>query len=82
MLRAENISKTYETWRNEINARVKFMDQLIGQIQDEAIRAELLRKKDEAIRELAEQQLLPLVRNIPHSPGPPNGTLFLPSRNG
>lgn len=78
MLQAENIRKTYETWRKEAKVRIKFMDDLIVQVQDEEMRNVLRKKKDEAILELAEQQILPMVRNIPRPFEPPDGVLFLP----
>ena len=45
-------------------------------MEDENIRKELIKKKDDAIRELADQQILPLVRNIPE---PQKDSLMLPA---
>lgn len=81
MLKAENLRKTYEIWRKEATARLKFMDDLIKQSPDDATKAALLRKKDEAIREIAEQQMLPMVRNVPQTYQPPEGLILLPGRS-
>jgi hypothetical protein len=80
MLRAENIRKTYEIWRKEVKARVNFSNDLISQVQDESTRADLIKKRDDAIRELADQQLLPMVRNIPRPFEPPPGLFLLPGK--
>lgn len=81
MLKAENIRKTYDIWRKEATARLKFMDDLIRQVPDDSTKTALLKKKDEAIREIAEQQMLPVVRNVPQTYRPPDGLILLPGRS-
>lgn len=77
-LRAENISDTYEAWRNEMRNSLKFMDELIEQLDDPEAIAILKEKKKQAILELAEQQMLPIVRNVPRPYQPPEGIFLLP----
>lgn len=78
MLRAGNIKKTYDTWRREVKARIKFINEMIEEVQDEAIRQKLIKHKNEAIDQLAESQLLPMVRNVPRPYEPPEGIFLLP----
>ena len=77
MLKAENIRKTYDTWRREVEARIKFIDKMIAQVADDSMRNELIRQKDNAIFELANQNLLPMVRNIPRPYEPGEGVLLI-----
>lgn len=64
--RAENIQKTYEVFRKECKAQLRFWDELIKQTSSPEIKKVLIQKKDEAILSLADQQMVPIVR---HSPG-------------
>ena len=80
-LKAENISQTYEAWRNEIRQNLKFMDELIEQLGDEEAKGILKERKTQAILELAEQQVLPIVRNVPRPYQPQEGLFLLPPGN-
>jgi hypothetical protein len=77
-LRAENIGKSYESWRKDARASLKFIDDLLRQTTDDGTRSELIKKKDEAILALADQQMLPIVRNLPQPPKVLPGLLLLP----
>lgn len=77
MLRSENIRKTFDSWRKELESRVKFLDKLISQVDDATLRVALIRQKDEAIAEITQHQLLPMVKNIPRPYEPPDGVLLL-----
>lgn len=79
MVRAENIRKTHEIWRKETKARIAFTNDLLAQVEDVEARATLVRKRDSAIQELLEQQMLPMVKNLPRTYEPPSGVFLLPN---
>ena len=60
-----------------MEARIKFIDKMIAQVADDSMRNELIRQKDNAIFELANQNLLPMVRNIPRPYEPGEGVLLI-----
>jgi hypothetical protein len=78
MLSAENVRKTYDSWRQEVRSRLSFFDELTNQLDDPQVVAELKRKKAAAIARIAEQELLPIVRNFP-LPFEVGDKLLLPS---
>lgn len=65
-LRYDNIASTYSTWRREVTERLAFADELLAQLHDPDAAAELRRQKDQAIVSVVSQNLLPMVRNVPH----------------
>lgn len=65
MLNAENITRTHQAWRNEILKRIEFTDKIIDKISDKETRDELKKQRDQALLELANTHVLPLVRNVP-----------------
>jgi hypothetical protein len=79
MLRAENIGKTYDAWRDGIRANLDFTDELISQMANKDLAEEMKTQKDEAIVEILKQKILPMVRNIPRPFEPDDGQLLLPS---
>lgn len=64
-LNAENIHKTYETFRSECKAQLAFFDDLINESSNSELKSILKEKKDQAILSLAEQKMVPIVRNVP-----------------
>jgi hypothetical protein len=66
-LSAASIGKTYDTWRKDVRANMKLFNDLIKEISDPQIQKVLLDKKDQAIIGLVEQQLMPIVRNVPRA---------------
>lgn len=66
-LRAENLQKTYETWRTELRAQLSFLDELIQHATSEDVVDHIKKKKNEAILQMADQQMVPIIRNIPGS---------------
>lgn len=66
-LSAENIRATYETWRDELRSQLSFLDELIEHANDDAVKEQLQRRKNEAILQMADQQMVPVVRNVPGS---------------
>jgi hypothetical protein len=66
-LKAENIQQTYEIWRKELRAQLVFLDELINQSTNPDVAAKLKDQKNQAILQMAEQQMVPIVRNIPGS---------------
>ena len=66
-LRAENIHKTYEVWRSELRAQLDLLDELIDRSTDKKLVAQLKKRRNDAILQIAEQQMVPIVRNIPGS---------------
>lgn len=73
-----NIKKSYDVWRREAKARVKFLDEMIDSVENEEIAGKLRKKKDEAILALVEQELIPMVQNIPKPREALDGVLLLP----
>jgi hypothetical protein len=53
-------------------------DELLSQVSDSAAAAALKAKRDEALLALAEQQLMPVVRNVPRPFEPAENVLLLP----
>jgi len=66
-LRVENIQQTYEIWRNELRSQLSFLDELIEHTTDDAVAEQLKDRKNQAILQMAEQQMVPIVRNVPGS---------------
>lgn len=66
-LKAENIHATYETFRKECRARLQLFDELIEQVEDPKIRKQISKQKQEALLEIANLQMVPIVRNVPGS---------------
>jgi hypothetical protein len=66
-LSAENIHMTYEAFRKECRARLSFLDDLINKLEDPTLITQLRKSKEQAILEMAEQQMVPIVRNVPGS---------------
>lgn len=66
-LSAESIHMTYEAFRAECRARLDFLDDLINRLDDPALISHLKKSKGRAILEMAEQQMVPIVRNVPGS---------------
>ena len=77
-LKAENISKTYDHWRNETRKRIEFFDEVLKKVSDKSAAEALKAKRDQALITLAEQQLMPIVRNVPQPYEPPEGVRLLP----
>ena len=78
-LQAENIHSTYEVFRAEARARIDFLDEMIEKVEDPRTADQLRRRKDAAILEITEQQMVPVVRNVPGTYfGITNGLLALP----
>ncbi|HEV7668189.1 MAG TPA: hypothetical protein VGS22_06670 [Thermoanaerobaculia bacterium] len=82
-LSAQHIHETYQQFRAEARDKLSFLNDLIAELGDPELQGELRRKKDRAILELADQMLVPVVRQVPdaHSvlrstalalPPPPN----------
>lgn len=68
-LNTDRISDTYDKWRQETRENLRFFDDLIMQASktDQKTALILTHMKNKAIIEIAEQQLLPILRNIPQS---------------
>jgi hypothetical protein len=81
-LQADNLAATYEQWRNEVRLRLSFYDELLGHLEDPEIVRELKRLKSEAIIQIANQELLPVVRNIPRPFDPPDTKFLLGHASG
>ncbi|MDJ0596256.1 MAG: hypothetical protein QNJ72_40800 [Pleurocapsa sp. MO_226.B13] len=79
--RSEQLSQTYQIWRDEIRDRIAFFDELLLQISDENLAKEMAMQKDQALVKLTNQQLLPLVAFAPieDATSPDEGIPFLPS---
>jgi len=77
-LKAENISKTFDHWRDETRKRIEFFDEVLKKVSDKKAAAALKAKRDQVLLNLGEQQLMPIVRNVPRPYEPPEGVLLLP----
>jgi multidrug efflux pump subunit AcrA (membrane-fusion protein) len=66
-LRVENIQQTYEVWRSELRSQLSFLDELIEHASDEAVVSKVKDLKNQAILQMADQQMVPIVRNVPGS---------------
>ena len=77
MLIAHNRKITHDIWRTDAKERIKFFDELLEQVDDDERHRQLSRLKDEAIAELVNTQLLPMVRNIPRAHQSPEGLSLL-----
>ena len=66
-LAADNIHKTYELFRKEQIAKVDFLNELINATEDESVKEILKSKKDKAILEIAEQNMVSITRHMPES---------------
>ncbi len=66
-LKAENIRATYETWRDELRSQLSFLDELVEHARDRTVVERLKEHKNRAILQMAEQQMVPIVRNVPGS---------------
>jgi hypothetical protein len=75
----ENVKKSYDIWRREAKSRIKFLDDMIQSVEDKNIAKQLREKKDQAILTLTEQELLPMVQNIPKPREALESVLALPS---
>ncbi|HET6229254.1 MAG TPA: hypothetical protein VFE05_04185 [Longimicrobiaceae bacterium] len=64
-LRIENVAKVYEVWRSQVLSHVNFLDEVLAKIEDPRVATQLRAQRDQAIAELVEQTILPVVRNIP-----------------
>jgi hypothetical protein len=65
--KAENIHATYETFRKECRARIQFIDEIIEQVDNPQLKEQISKQKQEALLEMANLQMVPIVRNIPGS---------------
>jgi len=65
MLKAQHRKRSYDLWRAERRAELRMFDDLISQASDPDVIQRLTKIKNEALLEIAEQQMLPLVRNVP-----------------
>ena len=79
MLKYSNIKKSYDVWRREAKARIKFLDEMIDSVESNEMAKELRKRKDEAILALVDQELLPMVQNIPKPREALDGIVLLPS---
>ncbi len=81
-LKAVNIHATYETFRKECRARLNFFDELIEQVNNQQLKEQISKQKQEALLEMANLQMVPIVRNVPGSyfsiKGPESNFLALP----
>ena len=66
-LRVENIQQTYEVWSSELRSQLSFLDELIEHASDEAVVSKVKDLKNQAILQMADQQMVPIVRNVPGS---------------
>jgi len=66
-LKAENIHATYETFRQECRARLQLFDELIEQVDNPKLKKQIIKQKQDAILEIANLQMVPIVRNVPGS---------------
>jgi hypothetical protein len=64
-LSAKSIAETYSSWRREVRSNLKLFNDLISEVSDPVIRQHLIEKKDQALKAIVEQRLMPIVRNIP-----------------
>lgn len=66
-LAAENIRATYATWRKDFLEQISFIDELIARQPNKSVAKQLKQRRDEAILKMADQQMVPIVRNVPGS---------------
>jgi hypothetical protein len=81
-LQADNLGESYQEWRNEVRRRLSFYDELLEHIEDPDVLRELKAKKSQAIIQIANQELLPVVRNLPRPSNPPDTRFLLPPASG
>ena len=66
-LSTQHIHETYRRYREEAQERLTFLDGLIGELSDSELRAQLTKKKDQVILDIADQMMVPVVRHVPDS---------------
>lgn len=81
-LRVENLTATFVKWREEVRQRLDLMDDLIARAGDKSLAAALRKKRDEAVLQIADQNLHPIVRNRPNPFEIDNTLLLLPPPRG
>ncbi len=64
-LSSQHIHETYQQHRAEARERISFLDELLEKLDDSTMREQLRAKKNEAILEMAEQMMVPVVRQVP-----------------
>ena len=62
-LKAENIHETYQAFRKECRARLQFFDEIIEQVSDTQLKEQIVKQK-QALIEMANLQMVPIVRNV------------------
>jgi hypothetical protein len=67
-LRMENLVATHQAWRNDALRQLEWIDDLLKRVEDNELRLALKRRRDDTIRAMVEQPLMPIVRNVPHEP--------------
>jgi hypothetical protein len=66
-LAAKSLASTYDSWRKEVKGNLKMFDDLIAASMSPDVAARLKVKKDEAILAIVDQQLLPVITNLPRA---------------
>jgi hypothetical protein len=69
-LAAKSIASTYDSWRKEVKGNLKLFDDLIAASGNPEIAARLKARKDAAILAIVDQQLLPVITNLPRAAFP------------
>lgn len=78
-LRAENLAATHDVWRQEALHQVDWLDELVSRVEDENVRAALKQRRDAAIRQMVDQPVVPIVRNLPREPEARPGFMLPPA---